>query len=83
MIRAKAELCWPHFIAYSLPAVAQNKEPYRTLAPNVKTTELLAQREQKRQNLQDGAPKSIDWGSSEGPAGALAKSLRGNTGGGG
>lgn len=61
--------------------VALDKEPDSALVPSVETTELLVQREQGSQNLQGGASESTVWESSEGPAGALAKSLWGNPGG--
>lgn len=79
MVRATAELGWAHFIAYSLQAVAEDKMPGSTPVLNVETTELLVQREQGSQSLQDGVAESTVWESSEGLAGALAKSLQRNT----
>lgn len=76
MVRATAELGWASFIAYSLQAVAGDKEPGSTLVLNVETTELLVQREQRSQSLQDGVAENTVWESSKGPAGALAKSVQ-------
>lgn len=76
MGRARAELGWACFIAYSLQAVAEDKEPGSTPVLNMETIELLVQREQGSQSLQDRGAESTVWESSEGPAGALAKYLR-------
>ena len=79
MVRATAELGWARFIAYSLQAVAGDKEPGSAPVLSVEATELLVQREQGSQSLQDGVAENTVWESSEGPAGALAKSLQSNT----
>lgn len=45
MVRARAELGWARFIAYSLQTVAEDKDPGSTPILTVETTELLGQRE--------------------------------------
>lgn len=76
MVRARAELGWACFIAYSLQAVAEDEEPGSTPVLTVESTELLGQREQGSQSVQDGVAESTVWESSEGLAGTLTKSLR-------
>lgn len=65
MVRARAELGWACFIAYSLQAVAEDEEPGSIPVLTVETTELLGQREQVRvcrmesQKVQSGSLQRV------------------------